>query len=226
MNPLEIILVIIGIVIIIFSCFLVDRSKTQVDSANRNRLPQIQNLTEEEIKNIKNQINELMLKISEDTLNRTDNDLSKLSNEKIMAVNEFSDQILEKINRNHEEVVFLYNMLNDKEKELKTTVREIDTSKKMVQNITENKNEHQKNQISNMNITAGAESNSKNKKRTNPSSEEKVSVTEINNLVATNNNDKILSLYSKGQTVVEISKQLGLGQGEVKLVIDLYRGKK
>jgi hypothetical protein len=35
-----------------------------------------------------------------------------------------------------------------------------------------------------------------------------------------------LALYAQGRTVVEISKLLGLGQGEVKLVIDLYKGKK
>ncbi|HCA70796.1 MAG TPA: hypothetical protein DEP17_10620, partial [Lachnospiraceae bacterium] len=41
-----------------------------------------------------------------------------------------------------------------------------------------------------------------------------------------NNNKKILSLYSEGRSIVEISKLLDLGQGEVKLVIDLFYGKK
>ena len=39
-------------------------------------------------------------------------------------------------------------------------------------------------------------------------------------------NDKILELYNKGKSVVEISKILGLGQGEVKLVIDLFKNAK
>ena len=37
-----------------------------------------------------------------------------------------------------------------------------------------------------------------------------------------NRNQKIIELYRQNKTVLEISKQLGLGQGEVKLVIDLY----
>ena len=37
-----------------------------------------------------------------------------------------------------------------------------------------------------------------------------------------NKTAKILELYQKKKSVLEISKALGLGQGEVKLVIDLY----
>ena len=36
-----------------------------------------------------------------------------------MEFDEFSAQLMEKINHNHEEVVFMYNMLNEKEKEIK-----------------------------------------------------------------------------------------------------------
>ena len=34
--------------------------------------------------------------------------------------------------------------------------------------------------------------------------------------------EKILELYKSGKSVREISRELGMGQGEVKLVIDLY----
>lgn len=39
-----------------------------------------------------------------------------------------------------------------------------------------------------------------------------------------NCNDIILELYRNGESIIEIAKQLGLGVGEVKLVIDLYQG--
>ena len=42
----------------------------------------------------------------------------------------------------------------------------------------------------------------------------------------TNNNDRILTLYSEGKSNKEIAKQLSLGVGEVKLVIDLYNSGK
>ena len=34
--------------------------------------------------------------------------------------------------------------------------------------------------------------------------------------------EKILALYKEGKSVRDISRELGMGQGEVKLVIDLY----
>ena len=34
--------------------------------------------------------------------------------------------------------------------------------------------------------------------------------------------ERILELHKKGKSIREISRELGMGQGEVKLVIDLY----
>lgn len=39
-----------------------------------------------------------------------------------------------------------------------------------------------------------------------------------------NSNDIILEMHKKGNSILDIAKQLGLGVGEVKLVIDLYQG--
>jgi hypothetical protein len=39
-----------------------------------------------------------------------------------------------------------------------------------------------------------------------------------------NNNERILELHSQGKSNVAIAKELGLGIGEVKLVIDLFEG--
>lgn len=39
-----------------------------------------------------------------------------------------------------------------------------------------------------------------------------------------NSNDIILEMHKKGSSIIDIAKQLGLGVGEVKLVIDLYQG--
>ena len=42
--------------------------------------------------------------------------------------------------------------------------------------------------------------------------------------VVENNNDKILRMYKDGMSNVDIAKELGLGVGEVKLVINLFKG--
>ena len=41
-----------------------------------------------------------------------------------------------------------------------------------------------------------------------------------------NNNERILELYNQGKSKVAIAKELGLGVGEVKLVIDLFQNQK
>ena len=39
-----------------------------------------------------------------------------------------------------------------------------------------------------------------------------------------NNNDRILRMHKEGISNVDIAKELGLGVGEVKLVINLFKG--
>lgn len=232
MSPLEITLIVIGIIIIIVSCVIVDRnSKTAAQPVNQ-AFSVDDMLTEEEKKKLTDRMKELLADISEETVIRTDDTLSRLSNEKIIAVNEFSEQILEKINRNHEEVVFLYNMLNDKENELKSVVKEIDSSKKKVQDIMEAKASAEKVQKMKAakpqmpdNNTSGAVQLGRQVRPTVSQDNQVQDISEIDRL-SSNNNTRILELYSHGKSIIEISKLLGLGQGEVKLVIDLFKGKK
>lgn len=232
MNPIEIALIIIGVITIIISCTIVDRSGKAVNLPASQPITLENSLTEEDKNKLMEKMKEQLSDISEETVVRTDDTLSKLSNEKIIAVNDFSDQILEKIRRNHEEVVFLYNMLNDKEKELKAAVKEIDSSKKKVQDIIETKANAGKTQA--VKTSKGQEAEKpvtqaarveKTAKNINERPEAPHDLPVLNSLNP-NSNSQILALYSQGKSVIEISKLLGLGQGEVKLVIDLFKGKK
>lgn len=232
MNPLEIALIIIGIIIIIISCRLVDKSVKSSGQVEIQPFSYESSISDNDKKKLIVKLEELLSDIGEETVIRTDDSLSKLSNEKIMAVNEFSDQILEKIKRNHEEVVFLYNMLNDKEKELKAAVKEIDSSKKKVQDIMETRAITEKSQAAKVVKTQTVEkpvtqaARIEQQVKTPSLQNESNSEMPVLNSLSSNNNSQILTLFSKGKTVIEISKLLGLGQGEVKLVIDLFKGKK
>jgi hypothetical protein len=236
MNPLEIALIIVGIIIIAISCKLVDRAGKATSQLTSRPIPLESIFTEEDKKQWKIKMNELLSEVSEETIVRTDDTLSKLSNEKIMAVSELSEQILEKINRNHEEVVFLYNMLNDKQKELKSAVKEIDSSKKKVQEIMESKADNNKLQAAkNVKSDSATKAPAQAVNQTPPIEKQvKLANQQVEfaqelltlNSMNSNNNSQILALYSQGRSVMEISKLLDLGQGEVKLVIDLFKGKK
>ena len=229
MSLLEIVLILVGIAIIIISCRLVDRNGKDNGKNTVISFSYEDNISEEDKKKLMEKMKERLDDISEETIIRTDDTLSKVSNETIIAVNEFSDQILEKIKRNHEEVVFLYNMLNDKEKEMKAAIKEIDLSKKKVQDIIESKSAIDRLQAANgvknamQDQTAKSQPIQRQQKesQTNPEAE-----VPSPNILNTNNNTQILALYSQGKSVMEISKFLGMGQGEVKLVIDLFKAKK
>lgn len=225
MNPLEIILILLGIATIIISGKLVDRSQNSVVKLAGSTATEELKKREDELKALSEQLESQLSELREEILVRTDDDLSRLSNEKIMAVGEYSDQILEKIKHNHEEVVFLYNMLNDKEKELKTAVRDMDASRQKAQSFAADKSEPKEQPVKKVTGIQQVQSH-KTKDINTPAAKEKPAEIPVTTDQGTNNNNQILSLYSQGKSVVEISKLLGLGQGEVKLVIDLFRGRK
>jgi len=230
MEALQITLIVIGIIIIIISCFMIDKSQNNSSTSISTDFLVENGLTEEQKKLVKAKIDELISEASDEVIVRADDTLSKISNEKIIAVHEFSDQILEKINRNHEEVIFLYNMLNDKERELKSAVQEMDSTKKKAKEILETTvindtlNKPKKNTtVDQTSVITQADRIGKQIKTSHESVDSNNTSEHSND---TNFNENILALYSQGKSIMDISKELDLGQGEVKLVIDLYKSKK
>ncbi len=163
-----------------------------------------------------------------------------------MAVSEYSDTVLGQIHKNHEETVFLYDMLNSKHVSLKGTVAEVDRAlkeargtlgdlEKTVEELAVVKEQsvsasgawHPAPQAVLQEVresapaAAGAEAEDIQEESglaensLHDSGEEKQDE---------NGNDRILELYKQGMPAVEIARNLGRGVGEVKLVIDLFRG--
>ena len=113
--------------------------------------------------------------------------------------------------------MFLYDMLNSKHANIKDTVSKMDKAVKAVENKAKIKEEK-------------PEKEPKEKKNEKPAEamETAESAPEIGFTGETaeegqNNNEKILKMHRQGKSTVEIAKELGLGVGEVKLVIDLYK---
>ncbi|MDF2608554.1 MAG: hypothetical protein K0R92_28 [Lachnospiraceae bacterium] len=209
MTPLEIVLTLIGVGIIIISGFLVEKSGNTNTLTSENSNNSTVDLDTEEIKG---KINAIITEVTEEKVTNTEDELSKISNEKIIAVNDYSNQVLDKIARNHEEVVFLYNMLNEKQNEVKELLCQMDNTKtdmyeKKVESLPKsNKVPVDTNDgiLENWNL-------------------ENKTVNNDSDSTAENNNKVILDLYKQGKSILEISKMLEIGQGEVKLVIDLFK---
>ncbi len=124
MTALEIILLVVGGVIFIAS-FVIPVKKKETSEEIREMIgDEVKLKVKTEIDELRGHIDDVVDEAIEYAQEKTERSLERISNEKIMAVNEYSDTVLEEINKNHKEVMFLYDMLNDKHEDLKSTVSE------------------------------------------------------------------------------------------------------
>lgn len=147
MEGNSVLLIIVGIAIIFISYIISEKiidknTSDQSDiSFDQSAIDNIWKEKEEEFyKNLDAKIKER----ADETIDYVEDKLAHVSNEKIMALSEYSDQILEQIDKNHKEVVFLYDMLNEKENEMKEFVQEIDKSKVVLEEIANKELEKRK----------------------------------------------------------------------------------
>lgn len=275
MAGMEIFLIIIGVTAIIGS-FVFEKTLEKNDKTNENNSGVTEAMLEE-------QVSKAVDHILDDRIEETEAKMDKLSNEKIMAVGDYSDNVLKEIDKNHDEVMFLYSMLNEKEKEVKNAVNDVENIKRSINVIADNEKADKadksetfaNNQInnnikntrvskeiisdvsdmkdelltlqekkaeetmeinnvsvkdnnnSNLTISTAKDNRDKTEKNLNLNTGKKnKGVAIAHKDVKKNNNNKILELYSKGMSNIDIAKKLNLGIGEVRLVIDLYRNKK
>ena len=327
MTTLEITLILVGIVFLIGSFMVKDKlSKNDLDKIADMSAEELKVITEKEVKNAESAIDGMLNEHIASKTDETKRDLEKETNSKIMAINEYSDTVLDSINKSHNEIMFLYSMLNDKHEELtrlsgniekitaqaKKTFEPVDASKinnlsnktvssaKLVghaapvpnrQAVTESRGIASSDTVTGTKNTASVKTQNVSAQnmmsqnvstqnimsqntvvRNNAASNTAVLNAAVPNMAAQNtvtqnaaasnmstrnmpaqnmtasnaampsqnlsntdvqssrvydiseinHNPQILRLYKSGKDIVEIAKELGLGKGEVKLVIDLY----
>ncbi|MCQ2080679.1 MAG: DUF6115 domain-containing protein [Lachnospiraceae bacterium] len=280
------ILLVIGLVVFVLS-FMIP-VKTEDEKATEFSEDVIKDLVGKEVESAKVQINDIVDETINYAMEKTERSMDRITNEKMMAVNEYSDTVLSEINKNHQEVVFLYDMLNDKHENLKDAVSEMDrkaseakqvvmdaaitaeeTRTSAIERLKELQAEKEEEIVEDftpMSVpTVEIEAPKPKKKRTTKPKVKEEAVVFDNNaildssfdpnleLITTeevpdnkvkkegpnlnlgvdgagkavggrNKNDKILELHNLGKSNMAIAKELGLGIGEVKLVIDLFEG--
>ena len=119
MTTLEITLILVGIVFLIGSFMVKDKlSKNDLDKIADMSAEELKVITEKEVKNAESAIDGMLDEHIASKTDETKRDLEKETNSKIMAINEYSDTVLDSINKSHNEIMFLYSMLNDKHEEL------------------------------------------------------------------------------------------------------------
>ena len=122
MSVIEIVLIIIGAGIFLLG-YLVPAGKKDVDEeVQLISEAEIRKLVDGEIENVRERISDIVEETISYSIEKTERAMERVANEKIMAVNEYSDTVLEEINKNHKEVTFLYDMLNDKHETLMASI--------------------------------------------------------------------------------------------------------
>lgn len=116
------VLIAVGLAVVAASFFVSEKLDEKLGAKDTAPVKTHDVWTEKDEKQVSDRIEAILSEKSEEAVIHADDQLSQISNEKIMAVSEFSDQILEKLKENHSEVVFLYNMLGEKEDEIKKLV--------------------------------------------------------------------------------------------------------
>lgn len=217
MGILEVVLLVAGIVIFIGSFLLPSGKESGINKEAAKE--EIKGLMEEEMQTVRSQMQDKMDETSEDALEKAERSLERLTNEKIMAVSEYSDTVLQEIHKNHEEAMFLYDMLNNN----KDTVSKMDKAVKAAEDKAKVKAEEnvktQKENVTEEQLTEVQEP----AETIEPSGSPEIGFMGETAEEGQNNNEKILEMHRQGKSTVAIAKELGLGVGEVKLVIDLYK---
>ena len=250
---LEIVFVVLGMAAVIYSYRMTDSTKIE-NETTRKAMHVIDMDTTEQMEQQLRDYEQKVEDIASDAEVQTEEKLQSLSNESILGISEYSDQVLDKIEKNHAEVVFLYNMLNEKQDELKELIGDSDKIKAELRDeLAVLYQEHQdwvkttidelqeitercKEEIAESYVVAEPEVSvqeefepelEENFGGKEMPQEESVSLPiekteESKEEEGFNKQEEILDLYKKGHSVLEISKLLSIGQGEVGFVIGLY----
>lgn len=275
MGVMEVVLIILGIIVFVLSYLLPSGKKNEVKDNSKAVEEVVREVLDKEMESVKSQISDIVEETISYAMEKTERGMERLTNEKMMAVNEYSDTVLEEINKNHNEVVFLYDMLNDKHESLKSTVSEaVKTANDVKQTLKDAEVTAKEVQETVNRVVSSApkaedefvpispvrvevihdqtveeeqavekvqehkEADPPKKRTRKPRAAktvnketEAIDVPKVEmDLNAAgknskrNSNERILELHKAGKSNMAIAKELDLGIGEVKLVIDLFEG--
>lgn len=315
MSPMEIALLVIGVIIFVISFIMPEVPMKKSDREIAAEKEEARRLVEQEVDTMRLRVGEATSETVGFAVDKAERSLEKVSNEKIMAVGEYAGTVLEEINKNHQEVMFLYDMLKDKQTDLTNTIREADAAASKIENLSHSARDASETLLRGMSVASVSQKGLTQEQKSvfddlvipdaqpvvfasdkKPSEEsgkargkaltqskieasllgidkpenaiakaitadapepikEKVvydilsggayregSIVNVDQPAAgaattadfeamrsddtqapANNNDKILAMASQGLDTVQIAKTLGLGVGEVKLVLDLFK---
>ena len=248
MTTIEIILLLVGCVFMIGSFFISEKlSSSELDKIAELSEDELKKIIEREVNNAGTQMDEVIEQKIEEAGGQAERAMEKESNEQIMQIHEYSETVMESMKKTHDEIMFLYSMLNDKHTEMTSMTGDLQRLAADIRNLQENLSAKagtsirkpvaeshvvqqpvmkQNAVVQPMTETIDVQPEPEvqvNRFQEIQEPEQKTEKPETADAQGMSN-DMILKLYEQGLSKVEIAKQLGRGLGEVNLVIELYKG--
>lgn len=254
MTVIEITLIIVGMFFILASFWVTEKlSPEEMEHISELSRDEMNVILEKELNKSRQRVVDMVEKTIDSSKEHTERALEKQTNEKIMAINEYSDTVIEKMNKTHNEIMFLYSMLNDKHTELTNfsssltqQIQDFRAKEEELTNYYLAQLKSQKPQYiakpakpaepeavsrpapqkpaaptpqPSVQVQAAEQTETaevQEKAAPEPAVQEEDEVADVR--------EEILRLYKEGKESVAIAKKLGMGVGEVRLILGLYKG--
>lgn len=157
--------------------------------------------------------------IKEDEKNKLEKQIDDLADydevrNKILELNEYGEYLKEELEKKHKELLFLYQMILEKQKQM-----QIDTLEQQVGSVGHRNTAIQENEPSNSMV----HHDSPRAKSGNGSEDGDMQQSKQAGEGGRNCNKEILDMSLAGYDISEIAKKLNIGTGQVELVLNLYR---
>lgn len=241
MTVVEVILILIGIAFVIVSFFVEEKLSTKdVERMEQLSEKELSVIVERQMREAEEQIEEKVQQKAEESAEQINLKLQTKADDAIMSIDEFAGNSIDKMNKTHEEIVFLYSMLNDKHSELTDLAGQMHRFSEQIrrteyevlqslENATDKATASLAEVAEETEAPANETANSA-EELAKPQAEEQqeedafaLMEEEAASSAMDNHNQAIIRLRKDGLSDVEIAKQLGLGLGEVRLVLGLYK---
>ncbi|MCR5304086.1 MAG: hypothetical protein K6E33_05935 [Lachnospiraceae bacterium] len=121
MNAISIIMILVGAVIAILGFVIPDGAGDKAPAPGEE---EIKAAVDKEIDNSRIKLDGIADETVTYAMEKAERSMERLTNEKMTALGEYSETILSEIDKNHKEVLFMYDMLQDKHENLKDAVSE------------------------------------------------------------------------------------------------------
>lgn len=254
MTGVEILLLVIGVVFFVASFFIAEKlSPSELGKIGELSNEEIQKVMERELQRATASIGSRVEEKVDEVLVKTADSMEEECNDKIKAIGEYSDTVIESMNKTHNEIMFLYSMLNDKHTELTQFSSRLQELSSEIAKKDEEIQKHLALPVKTEEAPqppkvvgkpgrkprAKAKAKEKDVKEAETEVEvEAEKVLEPQDVLFEdfgaeadtedrddfNHNEAILTLHKQGKSAIEVARELALGLGEVQLVIGLYEG--